>query len=627
MSFLHPEFLYFMLPPLVILFALLLTQKDANELFFSEEVMRKLRVSMNTLTLKARNGLFFLIGFLLIIALAQPVIKDGKIDVKAKSADIMIALDISHSMLAEDIYPNRLENAKRKAIEFIKLAQNERVGVVAFAKNSYLVAPFSFDGSAVSFLLDKLNTSSMSEQGSDFFSLLEVVAKTSGDKKEKYLLIITDGGDSQDFSKEIAYAKEHGMKIFILGVATVKGAPIRLKNGEFITYKNEIIISKLNENIASLATKTGGVYIETTRSNQDVETMFSEIEKVAIQKELKSQQIEKYIPLFYYPVGLALFVLLIATSSMSKREKVHVPSAFLLFALFSFSPPLHAMHFDFQELEEAKSAYEKGEYARSAELYNAHAMKSKNAQSFYNAGNAYYKQGKFDAAIEHYNKANFTDKEMRAKKYANLGNAYAKSQKFNEAIESYETSLSLVADKETQENLELVKKAQQEQKKQEQQKQDQNKQDTNKEKNKDQNQEKQQNQDQQNQENQNQDQQNQESSKENQKQEQQEQQNSSNQSQENSSDQNSSKQEQQQQKEEENKPQETPKEEQNMDANTTQQEQQMMQKEDGENAQEATISDAEAKKYLDALNAKSRTYLYRLNTPKPQKENTDEKPW
>jgi hypothetical protein len=64
-----------------------------------------------------------------------------------------------------------------------------------------------------------------------------------------------------------------------------------------------------------------------------------------------------------------------------------------------------------------------------------------------------------------------------------------------------------------------------------------------------------------------------------------------------------------------------------MDANTTQQEQQMMQKEDGENAQEATISDAEAKKYLDALNAKSRTYLYRLNTPKPQKENTDEKPW
>lgn len=618
MSFLHPEFLYFMLPPLVILFALLLTQKDANELFFSEEVMRKLRVSMNTLTLKARNGLFFLIGFLLIIALAQPVIKDGKIDIKAKSADIMIALDISHSMLAEDIYPNRLENAKRKALEFIKLAQNERVGVVAFAKNSYLVAPFSFDGSAVSFLLDKLNTSSMSEQGSDFFSLLEVVAKTSGDKKEKYLLIITDGGDSQDFSKEIAYAKEHGMKIFILGVATAKGAPIRLKNGEFITYKNEIIISKLNENIASLATKTGGVYIEATRSNQDVETMFSEIEKVAIQKEQKSQEIEKYIPLFYYPVGLALFVLLIATSSMSKREKVHLPSAFLLFALFSFSPPLHAMHFDFQELEEAKSAYEKGEYARSAELYNAHAMKSNNAQSFYNAGNAYYKQGKFDAAIEHYNKANFTDKEMRAKKYANLGNAYAKSQKFTEAIESYESSLALLNDQETQENLELVKKAQQEQKKQEQQKQDQNKQDENEEKNKDQNQETQQNQDQQNQ----------ESSKENQKQEQQEQQNSSEQSQENSADQNSSKQEQQQ-KEEENKPQESPKEEQNRDANSTQQqeESEAMQKEDGKNAQEATISDAEAKKYLDALNAKSKTYLYRLNTPKPQKENTDEKPW
>ena len=116
MSFLHPEFLYYMLPPLFILFGLLLTQKESHAHFFSQEVMSKLRVSANTLTLKARNALFLLMGFFMILALAQPVIEEGKVEIKAKSADIMIAMDISDSMLASDVYPNRLEAAKQKAL-------------------------------------------------------------------------------------------------------------------------------------------------------------------------------------------------------------------------------------------------------------------------------------------------------------------------------------------------------------------------------------------------------------------------------------------------------------------------------------------------------------------------------
>ena len=103
MTFLHPEFFYYMLPPLLILFALLLTQKESDVHFFSEEVISKLRVSENTLTLRARNALFLLMALFIVIALAQPVIKDGEVEVKAKSADIMIALDISDSMLAEDV--------------------------------------------------------------------------------------------------------------------------------------------------------------------------------------------------------------------------------------------------------------------------------------------------------------------------------------------------------------------------------------------------------------------------------------------------------------------------------------------------------------------------------------------
>ena len=117
MTFLHPEFLYFMLPPVFILFYFLLTQSEATARFFSEEVFNKLRVNTKMMTLKAQNALFLLMFIFFIIALAQPVIEEGKVKVQAKSADIMIALDISDSMRAEDVYPSRLERGKQKILD------------------------------------------------------------------------------------------------------------------------------------------------------------------------------------------------------------------------------------------------------------------------------------------------------------------------------------------------------------------------------------------------------------------------------------------------------------------------------------------------------------------------------
>ena len=277
MSFLHPEFLYYMLPPLAILFALLLTQKEVQSSFFSQEMIEKLRVTANTLSLRARTILFLIIGLLLVFALGGPVIKDGKVDVQAKSADIILALDISKSMLARDVYPNRLKLAKEKALEFLHLAPNERIGVIAFAQNSYLVSPLSFDHDAVGFLLKNLNTDSITQQGTDFLSMLQVVNKTIKDEKHRYVLLFSDGGDSKDFSREIAYAKANHITLFIIGIGTTKGAPIKLANGKFIEQNGSIIITKLNNAIAKLATQSGGVFIKRGNSNEDVQKMLKKI--------------------------------------------------------------------------------------------------------------------------------------------------------------------------------------------------------------------------------------------------------------------------------------------------------------------------------------------------------------
>jgi len=657
MSFLHPEFLYYMLPPLFILFGLLLTQKEAQATFFSQEVMDRLRVSANTLTLKARNALFLLIGILIVIALAGPVIKEGKVEIKAKSADIMIALDISDSMLATDVYPNRLKLAKQKAMEFLHLAPNDRIGVIAFAKNSYLVSPLSFDHEAVAFLLKNLDTNSITEKGTDLMSMLEVVDRSIKNEARRYILLLSDGGNDKDFSQEIAYAKEHNITVFVLGIGTIKGAPIKLKNGEFIKQNGKIIITKLNESIADLATKTGGVYIQGVNSNSDIKTMLREIEAKAQKKAMKSEEIEKYIPLFYYPVGLALFLLLIATSSMSKRESVQVPSMFMLGLLLLSASSVKAGLLDFVELKDAQEAYKKQNYEASAKYFDAYAKKSHSGEAYYNAANALYKQKKYKEALANYKKAKFDKREDRAKNFANMGNAYAKlgtEEELKKAISAYEDSLKIEEDKDVRENLEAVKKAlkkQQEKKQQKQQKKN--------------NKQQKQNKDQKNQ------QQNQQQDKENKQDKQKSQQNQQQNSQDSKKDQNKDnkqddtnkkdqekkeqkerKSKQQSEEEKQNQEQNTKDKEQNQNQNqkskeqktkTKQQKQKLKeldaQKEKNrdkskENAAMAQVkdmkdkmSDAEEKKWLKALNSQQTSYLYRLNKEKPIKEESNEKPW
>ena len=652
MSFLHPEFLYYMLPPLFILFGLLLTQKEAQANFFSDEVMRKLRVSANTLTLKARNALFMLMGVLLVVALAGPVIKEGTIEVKAKSADIMIALDISDSMLATDVYPNRLKLAKQKALELLKLAPNERIGVIAFAKNSYLVSPLSFDHDAVGFLLRQLSTDSITEKGTDFLSMLEVVARSVKEDAKKYLLILSDGGDKKDFSKEIAYAKEHGIVVFVLGVGTPQGAPIKLANGEFIKKDGKIIVTKLNDAIAQLATQTGGVYIQSVNADADVRRMLQEIEQHATKKELKSEKIEKYIPLFYYPLGLALLILLIATSSMTKREKVEVPSALLLFGLMMFSPDAKAGLFDFAKLQEAKEAYEAQKYEKAAKIYEEYANTTGKHESYYNEANALYKQGKYKEALQKYQKAKLDTPTQRARNFANMGNAYAKmpnEENLKKAIKEYERSLKIEDDKDVRENLEAVKKALEQMKKQKQKQKQQNKNQNkqNKQKQDKKNQQKggdkkEQNKNSQDQKKPNKDQ------KQNKNDKQQNQQNKQNKQ--NSSQNDDKKQKPQDKKKNNDMKSKKPAQDKQKNADnqkkkgkeqskkdTSQQKEnksslEELKKKQNQNGiaqmKKEKMSDAEEKKWLKHLNAQQNTFLYMLNDPrKAKKENNNEVPW
>jgi len=469
MSFLYPIFIYLMLPLLAVLFFFIFTGSKENFKMFDKEVLDKLRLESKALSKNARYALFFTAFILMVFALAQPVIKEGEIKVEAKSADILIGIDISDSMKAEDRYPNRLVFSKQKAMELIKSAPHNRIGVLAFAKHDYIVSPLSFDHSSVAFLLSKVNTTNITEKGTHLDSMLNSAIAMLEHAKEKNILLFTDGGDVDDFSKEIALAKESGLRIFIIGVGSEQGSPVRANEGGFIKQDGKILISKLNPKLKSLALETGGVYIESVLGEDDIKTMMNEIEKMAKKSTLKEETIPQYTQLFYYPLALAALFLLLAFSSFPKRM---AKSLALVPLLFIFVQDGRAGMLDFQKLKEAKEAYAKQEYKTSSKIYEDFAVES--PEAVYNLGNSLYKEGEFERALKVYSSLN-AEGDLQAKTLANKGNTQVKLKKYEEALKAYENSLALKEDKQTRENYEAVKKFLEEQKKKEQNKKDKNK--------------------------------------------------------------------------------------------------------------------------------------------------------
>lgn len=623
MSFLYPVFIYLMLPVTLILFYFIMTGAKESFVMFEPRVLEKLRFQCKSLSRPAREALFLTAFVFMIIALAQPVIKEGEIVVEAKSADILIGIDISDSMKAEDRFPNRLEFAKAKAIELIKQAAHNRIGVLAFAKHDYIVSPLSFDHSSVAFLLSKVQTGNITEKGTRLDSMLSSAISMLAHAKQKNLLLFTDGGDVQDFSQEIALAKENGLRLFIIGVGTEQGSPVRTADGGFVKHEGKILISRLNPQIKELAIQTGGVYIESVLGEDDIKTMLKEIESMTEKSTMKEETIVQYVQLFYYPLALAVFFLLLAFSSVPKS----IAKTFVLLGFVTFSvSDARAGLLDFQKLENAKEAYANEDYAKSGSIYEGFAFKS--PQAVYNLGNSLYKQKEYEKALKVFEKVKTDDPELAAKALHNSANTQVQLKQYKEALSAYEKSLEIKEDKETRENYEAVKKfleEEQQKKDNQEQKQDKDKQDDQspedkKEKNK---------------ENSSQDSKSGDQSEEKKDQEEQKQDNDASQKDKGQqSQQKSDKQENKEEKEEEaSEEKEEDKsgtEEQKPDETKQEQSKAAEEKGAGEKNEVPVtmqnMSDLEAKKWLNVIKQSQKGHLYKMEDSE-HKEDKNEKPW
>ncbi|MGB5867920.1 MAG: tetratricopeptide repeat protein [Arcobacteraceae bacterium] len=624
MEFLNPNVFYIMMIPLVLLFVLLITSKSGIEKHFSKKILQQLKVGNQYLSKKSRNILYFIVLILFIISLARPVMNKKEQDVKQSLIPIVIALDVSKSMLVEDIYPNRISMAKKKLQKIIEKSKNSTIGIVLFAKDSFILSPVTEDFISLKYIVDNLDTKLNFANGSNIFSILEATKYMLADFKVKNLIILSDGGNEDDYKEELSFAKENDIVIYSIGLATKKGAPIPNENG-YVTNKNgDIVTLKLNESIKNLSLKSAGGYIDYSLDSTDVDAIINRINIQSKKEELNIQKVKTYTELFYYPLSLALLLLLLSLSSFPRFKKKQTHNSIILFIGLSscFITPIktYAYTFNFENIQNANEAYKNKEYSKASDNYR---KVSQNSQSFYNLGNSLYKEKKYEDAIKAYNKVITNDTNLEAQKLYNLGNSYVQTNKLEKAKEFYEKALKIKDDKDTKENLELVNK---ELAKQKQQQENKNKEDKKKEQDKNKQKDDQKNKE--NQQNKNQDTQNQKDKedKSNKKE--------NNEQTKPQSKEQKDKQNQENKKSEPNKNQEQKQDEANdaKDIEKKQQEkknkaQQMQLQQQSAKPQKNEISEMEEKKWMKILqNQQAPIYLQKVKTNKAS--NHDEKqPW
>ncbi len=319
MQFVYPQFFWVMIVPFVVFVFLVVTNKDKVSRIFSEKVLERLRADSDTLPNSLRNLVLFAAVFLMIVALARPVIPKGEKVINVKGINAVIALDISGSMCSKDLYPNRLEFAKKKLSELLDAMPSDEIAVTAFAHNAFVLAPFTSDKATLKQIVDGVDESYINMASTDFVAMADLAARLLRDKKQKVLIVFSDGGDKEDLKGLAALLKKRGITLYAVLVGTKKGAPVLDKQGRPLKLRNgELAITQLNEELGKIARESGGDFVVAGYGKSDMEALAQEIHARFSGKNQGAVHIKERVELFVYPLAGAVILLLMGLSSMPR---------------------------------------------------------------------------------------------------------------------------------------------------------------------------------------------------------------------------------------------------------------------------------------------------------------------
>jgi len=489
MRFEHPHLLWLLLLAVPALSGFLWwawrTKRRLVSQFVQSRLLANLTVGVSARRQKARIVLLVVSIALLIVVLARPQWGFAWEEAKQRGLDIVVAIDTSRSMLAEDVTPNRLARAKLAALDLKKLARTDRAGLVAFAGTAFLQCPLSFDEEAFRQSLNALDVNIIPQGGSVLAEAILTAKAAFKEKNDnhKILVLFTDGEDHDGSAVEAARgAGKDGMRIFTVGVGTASGELLSVTDGkgrsDFIRdAQGNVVKSRLNEQLLrQVAQGADGFYVLLSGANT-IELLYERGLAPLPKTELSSRRIKRFHERYQWLLGLTVVLLLVEMflperKRVQRTEGIRASSNLQLgkgvAALLIFLLPIAG----WPSPSKALRHYKSGRYESSLREYE-HSLKAKpdDARLHYNAGVAAFEAQRYEDALKHLRSAlTAPDLQLQQRAYYNLGNTEyrlgavkendldRKLQHWQQAIHHYEIACSLdPKDEDAKFNLDLVK--------------------------------------------------------------------------------------------------------------------------------------------------------------------------
>ena len=498
----HWLWLLFLLVPLTVL--LIWSWRVKQQLltrFISPRLLGSLMAGVSRQRQKVRLVLFVTAIALLLFSLARPQIGFSLEESKQSGLDIVVAIDTSKSMLADDVQPNRLQRAKLAAVDLMRLAQNDRLGLVAFAGGAFLQCPLSLDEEAYRQSVEFLDVTVIPQGGTALAEAIQAARAAFKEETENYkvLVLFTDGEDNDDQDAALNAAREAhkaGMRIFTVGVGTPNGEVLSTKDpyGNRVFIKDSqgnVVKSRLNESLLrQIAQETDAFYLPLTGA-RTMDVLYERGLAPLPKSESSTRTIRQYHERFQWFIGAAI-LLLLAEMLFPERKRNSKSTEVTAAGRGSKSPAigvalLLCLLNAAGSVNEALKNYERGQFGKARNEFERLARKSpEDVRLRYNAGAAAFRDEDYETALKHFNAAlSARDLKLQEQGYYNLGNTHfrlgeksedakAKQQQWEQAMQHYESALKLDAnDADAKFNLEVVKKKLEELKQQQQQKQNQ----------------------------------------------------------------------------------------------------------------------------------------------------------
>jgi Ca-activated chloride channel family protein len=329
--FAAPEHLWLLLaiPALVLLLALAGRARRRARTAWAGQLFTRLAPGFNGRREWSKVSLVFLAWLFVVLALARPQWGGEVVMMKRRGIDLTVAIDTSMSMLAEDVRPNRLEQAKRGVSDLIGRMGGDRIGLIAFAGEAFTVCPLTLDHGTVLLLLESLNVNTVSTPGTNVGDAIQKAraAYVKDDQKHKAFILVTDGESHEgDPLSEAREAAKEGLVVYTIGIGSTEGEPIpdRQESGSVAGYKKDrsgrVVNSRLDEaTLRAIARETQGQYFRGTPQGIELTAVLEDLEQME-KKELEGTLATSYEERFQWPLAFAILLLGVELVMPSRRR-------------------------------------------------------------------------------------------------------------------------------------------------------------------------------------------------------------------------------------------------------------------------------------------------------------------